>query len=131
MWRLVVCSLILAAALAAQEYFPPPDAEGGWRRPADAAEARKVAGVDPAALDNAFEFIQKTTKNGGLLVARRGWLIYERYFGRAHRDANPNTGSVGKSYTSIAVGILINERPELFPDGLDQKVFTPTYFPPK
>src|SRR5690606_7992859 len=37
--------------------------------------------------------------------------------------------SCGKSFTSIAVGILMEERPELFPDGLDQQIFTPTYFP--
>jgi len=88
-----------------------------------------VAGVDLVKLDGAFAYIQGSTKHGGLLVARRGWLVYEKYFGRGHREATPNTASVGKSFTSIAVGILIAERPDLFPDGLDQKVFTPKYFP--
>lgn len=72
----------------------------------------------------------RDTKNGGLLVGRNGWLVYERYFGKGHRDATANTGSVGKSFTSIAVGMLIDERPDLFPSGLEQKVFTPTYLPP-
>lgn len=62
-------------------------------------------------------------------MVRRGWLVYERYFGRGHREATPNTASCGKSFTSIAVGILLKEKPDLFPDGLDQQVFTPRYFP--
>jgi CubicO group peptidase (beta-lactamase class C family) len=60
---------------------------------------------------------------------RHGWLVYERYFGRAGRDATPNTASSGKLFTSIAMGILMGEHPELFPDGLDQKVYTPRYLP--
>jgi CubicO group peptidase (beta-lactamase class C family) len=110
-------------------YFPPPDVEGGWRPLKDAAEIRRVAGMDKKKLDEAFEFIKGSTKNGGLLVLRKGWLVYEDYFGLGHRDATPNLASVGKSFTSIAVGILVNERPRLFPDGLDQKVFTPEYLP--
>lgn len=112
-------------------YFPPPDSEGGWRTLDDAEEIRRVAGLDAAKLDEAFAVAEASTKNGGLLVLRRGWLVYERYFGLAHRDATPNLASCGKSFTSIAVGMLMHDRPDLFPDGLDQKVFTPTYFPPE
>lgn len=111
-------------------YFPPPDAEGGWRTLLGTDEIRATAGMDNRGLDAAFDFIQTSTKHGGLLVLRRGWLVYERYFGKGHRQATPNLASCGKSFTSIAVGILLAERPDLFPDGLDQKVFTPTYFPP-
>lgn len=122
----------LAGACAASEnYFPPPDSAGGWRAAKDADEARRVAGVDTAKLEAAFEFIQGSTKNGGLLVVRHGWLVYEKYFGLGHREASPNLASCAKSFTSVAVGILMAEKPGLFPDGLDQKVFTPAYFPPE
>jgi len=114
----------------AQEYFPPPDAQGGWRTLDDVKEIRKVTGIDKKKLDEAFDFIRTTTKNGGLLVLRHGYLVYENYFGKGQRDATPNLGSCGKSFTSIAVGILLHERPDLFPDGLDQKIFTPKYMPP-
>ncbi len=110
-------------------YFPSPDSHGGWRTLKDADEIRRVAGMDKRKLDEAFAFIQGSTKHGGLLVLRNGWLVYEDYFGLGHREATPNLASCGKSFTSIAVGILMAERPELFPDGLDQKVFTPRYFP--
>ena len=123
----------LLSAVAGQavcaDYWPAPDANGGWRSARSAVEVRK-AGMDRARLDATFRYIQGTTKHGGLLVARRGWLLYEEYFGRGHHEATPNSASVGKSFTSIAAGILIGERPDLFPDGLDQRVYTPRYLPP-
>ncbi|MGH7944319.1 MAG: hypothetical protein ACREF9_04825, partial [Opitutaceae bacterium] len=121
----------IAPARQVQEtaYFPLPDAQGGWRTLRGADEIRRVAGMDQQKLDEAFAFIQGSTKHGGLVVLRKGWLVYENYFGLGHREATPNLASCGKSFTSIAVGILMSERPELFPDVLDQKVFTPRYFP--
>jgi len=129
MLRLVAILMLLASPACAEDYFPRPDREGGWRRPASPAQARRGAGMDPRKLDEVLAFIQGSTKHGGLLVARNGWLVYEKYFGRGNREATVNTASCGKAFTSIAVGILMAERPELFPDGLDQKVFTPRYFP--
>jgi len=117
------------ATPAREDYFPPPDAAGGWRTLTNAADIRRVAGMNSSKLDEAFAFIQGATKNGGLLVLRRGWLVYERYFGKGHREATPNLASCGKSFTSIAVGMLMAQRPELFPEGLDEEVFTQRHFP--
>lgn len=120
--RVITGLLIAPAAFAA--YFPPPDAQGGWRtRPPEAAQTEK--------LDRVFDYIRRSTKNGGLLVVKDGWLIYERYFGLGHREATPNLASCGKSFTSIAAGILLGERRDLFPDGLDQQIFTDKYLPPE
>lgn len=110
--------LLAASALAcAGEYFPKPDAKGGWRT------------KESAKFDEAFEFCKTTTPHGGLLVVQHGWLVYERYFGRGHRDAMPELASCGKAFTSIAVGIGIHEKRALIPKGLDQEVFTPPYMP--
>jgi CubicO group peptidase (beta-lactamase class C family) len=132
-WRDVMKLLVLVAVCATPsfaQYFPPPDSAGGWRTLTKPDEIRRKTGLDVKKLDEAFRYIQGSTKNGGLLVVRHGWLVYERYFGRGSRDATPNTGSCGKSFTSIAMGILMHGRPKLFPDGLDQKVYTPRYLPP-
>jgi CubicO group peptidase (beta-lactamase class C family) len=110
-------------------YYPPADSLGGWRTLTDEQKIFESAGIDKSLLDSAFEYVRTSTRNGGLLVLRHGWLVYENYFGKGQRDATPNLASCGKSYTSIAVGILITEHPELFPDGLDQKIFTPAYLP--
>lgn len=127
--RFALIVLAHAALLAQQVYFPPPDSEGGWRTLPDRLAVRRTASIDVSKLDEALAFTQRSTKHGGLLVARKGWLVYERYFGRAHREANPNTASCGKSFTSIAAGILLADRPGLFPEGLDQRVFTQRFFP--
>jgi CubicO group peptidase (beta-lactamase class C family) len=113
----------------AAEYFPPPDGEGGWRTLLGEREIRRVAGMEVRGLDEAFRYLQTCLPNGGLLVARRGWLVYERYLGLASRDATPNMASCGKSFTSIAMGILMGEMPECFPEGLEQRVWTPEYLP--
>jgi len=122
---------MLSAALGAQaaEYFPPPDSAGGWRTLTDARAIRDLAGMESSRLDQAFEFTQRCTQNGGLLVVRRGYLVFEKYFGRAHRNANPDMASTGKAYTSIACGIMIHEKHDAIPDGLNQKVFTEKYLP--
>lgn len=85
--------------------------------------------MDLKRLDNAFEFTSRCSQNGGLLVVRHGYLVYEKYFGRAHRDANPDMASTGKAFTSIACGVMLNEFHDKIPEGLDTKVFTEKYLP--
>jgi len=114
-------------AWPADDYFPPPDDKGGWRTLKDPAKIQKSTGIDTKKLDEAFEYIQQTSQHGGLLVVRRGTLVYERYFGRGNREALPELASCGKAFTSVAVGIMLKEKASLFPNGLDEKVFTPKY----
>ena len=115
--------------MAAGEYFPPPDTEGGWRTLKDAAQIRKMAGMDLGKLDRAFEYAQRSSQHGGLLVVRHGWLVYEKYYGKGNREAIPAMASVGKAFTSIACGIMLQEKREQVPEGLEQKVFTEKYLP--
>ncbi len=110
-------------------YYPASDHQGGWRTLNSAADARRVAGLDVGRLDEAFQYVQTTSQHGGLVVVRNGFLVYERYFGKGNREANPNMYSIGKMFTSAACGIMLSEHPERFPDGLRQKVFTEKYLP--
>ncbi|HEY4050499.1 MAG TPA: serine hydrolase, partial [Acidobacteriaceae bacterium] len=112
-----------------ESYFPPSDSQGGWRTLKDNSEIRTVAGIDSSRLDQAFQYTQTTSQHGGLLVVRHGYLVYEKYFGRGHREANPNMYSIGKMFTSAACGIMLSEHSSSFPDGLSQKVFTKEYLP--
>ena len=67
-----------ADAKDATTYFPPPDATGGWRTATNAAQMRKQAGMDADRLEQSWEFTQRCTQNGGLLVGNNGWLVFER-----------------------------------------------------
>ena len=120
---------ISAGPVAAGDYFPPPDSAGGWRTASDATQVRRKAGMDLARLQAAWTFTQRCTQNGGLLVVRRGYLVFEKYFGRASRNVNPDMASTGKAYTSIACGIMLKEFHDRIPDGLGTKVFTAKYLP--
>ena len=67
-------------------YFPPPDSAGGWREAKDAGRMAEQAGMSLPRLEQAWEFTRRCTQHGGLLVVRQGWLVFEKYFGRASRD---------------------------------------------
>lgn len=121
--------LSFAVCACGADYYPPPDAKGGWRTLTKAEDVQKIAGLDSAKLDDAFEYTKDTTQHGGLLVVRHGYLVYEKYFGRGDREAVPELASCGKAFTSIAVGIGLQEKAALIPDGVNQKVFTPKYMP--
>ncbi len=126
-----ILGLLFSSVLVLQgaDYFPPPDSQGGWRQLDDAASIRRLAGMDLARLEGAYAATEHTTPNGGLLVVRHGYLVYEKYFGLAHRNANPDMASTGKAFTSIACGIMLQEFASRFPQGLNQKVFTPEFLP--
>ncbi|HWC95756.1 MAG TPA: serine hydrolase [Candidatus Sulfopaludibacter sp.] len=111
------------------DYFPPPDTAGGWRTLPNAAAVRKTAGMDLARLDQAFEFEKETCQHGGLVVVRHGYLVYEKYFGKANREAHPDMASIGKAFTSISCGIMLHEKHDQIPEGLETKVFTEKYLP--
>lgn len=121
----------LTANAKNSSYFPPPDSRGGWRTLHEPRKALKTTKIDTAKLDEAFDYAKNTSQHGGLLVARNGWLVYERYFGRGDREATPELASCGKAYTSIAVGIVLREKKDQIPEGMEQKVFNERYMPPE
>src|SRR5262245_21249439 len=112
---------------ADDDYFPPPDSEGGWRTARTMDEVRDKAGMDLAKLERAWDFTQRCSQNAGLLVVRHGWLVLEKYVGRASRNANPDMASTGKAFTSIACGVMLTEFRDNIPDGLAPKVFNEKY----
>ncbi len=118
--RLLLC----LSFVKAQSYFPPPDKDGGWRVRTDSK-----AGMDLRRLDQAFEFEKETSQHGGLLVVRHGYLVYEKYFGKGNREAHPDMASIGKAFTSVACGIMLKDKHDQIPEGLDTRVFTEKYLP--
>src|SRR3954468_17430602 len=126
---LATAGICFVCQAGAADYFPPPDSEGGWRTLQDAASIRQNAGMDLRRLEQADDFTQRCSQNGGLLVVRHGYLVFEKYFGRAQRNVNPDMASTGKAYTSVACGIMLQQFRDAIPEGLDTKVFTQKYLP--
>jgi CubicO group peptidase (beta-lactamase class C family) len=130
--RLSLCLVVahgLALGAMADDYYPPADKDGGWRTLKDSSAVRKIGGMDTARLDLAFDYQQETSQNGGLIVVRHGYLVYEKYFGRGNREAHPDMASIGKAFTSVSCGIMLQEKRAEFPEGLDTWVFTEKYLP--
>ncbi len=129
--RLFFILVLSCGFVFGEDYFPKPDAKGGWRTLRDAAKVRQVTGIDVSKLDEAFAYVEKTSQHGGLLVVRHGQLVYEKYFGRGNREALPELASCGKAFTSVAVGMMMQDKPAMFALGLDEKVYTPKFLPPE
>ena len=51
---------LLALSASAADYFPPSDAQGGWRTPKDKAEARALAGIDLDRLEQAYHATERS-----------------------------------------------------------------------
>src|SRR3954469_4089366 len=75
---------------ALADYFPPPEAEGGWRSllpesgepdSAQKAKIREVAGVDWNKLEAAWKHNASAPGGTGLLVIRKGHVVGEWYKG--------------------------------------------------
>jgi len=126
--RLLTIFTTALCAIAA-DYFPAPDSKGGWRTLTAPDEIKAQTGIDIKKLDEAFEYTQLTSQHGGLLVVRNGYLVYERYFGRGHREALPELASCGKAFTSVSIGMLMKQKPSIFPQGLDTKIMNEKYLP--
>ena len=126
---LILAGGLLLWSAGDQSYYPPPDKDGGWRTLTDAAKMRALAGMDLNRLDQAFEFEKETSQHGGLVVVRHGYLVYEKYFGKGNREALPDMASIGKAFTSISCGIMLKEKRDQIPEGLETKVFTEKYLP--
>ena len=56
----------------------------------------------------AWDFTQRCSQNGGLLVVRHGYLAFERYYGRAHRNANPDMVKVVKTYSDDELQAVVD-----------------------
>jgi CubicO group peptidase (beta-lactamase class C family) len=71
-----------------------------------------AAGVDPAPLRGVGEQVRSgaLVKLTGLLVARHGTLVFERYFGEAGPDALLDTRSATKTLTGYLAGAAIDRK---------------------
>ena len=104
-----------AASCGAKEYFPPAEAEGGWRSlvrlntttatAAEKAAVREQAGLDWDKLIEAWTFSSSFGTRNSVMIIRRGWVAgewrnYEQALGIA---------SSTKSLTGLTMAKLFDE----------------------
>jgi CubicO group peptidase (beta-lactamase class C family) len=104
-----------AGAPSLTNYFPPAEAQGGWRSllpksgapsSQQKAKIRAGTGVDWDKLKTAWDYNAAAGGATGLLVIRRGQIVGEWY---QDCDAQKtfNIYSSSKAYTSVAFGLLL------------------------
>ncbi|HAM73915.1 MAG TPA: hypothetical protein DCM86_19980 [Verrucomicrobiales bacterium] len=91
---------------SAAGYFPPPESLGGWRSARTPAEVRKVAGMDPARLEELRAWLLASDDRGfAAVVIRRGWVVLEVERGNSSRTDARRLASVSKAVCATVLAI--------------------------
>ncbi len=103
-----------------RDYWPTQE----WRT-ADPASA----GMDPEKLNDLDQMIKSQYRNiNGIVVVRKGYIVFEQYYNGYNPPDTHNVASVTKSVTSALIGIAIDAG---YIKSVDQKLlsFFPEYVP--
>jgi CubicO group peptidase (beta-lactamase class C family) len=108
--RIMALTLLGAAMLEGQIYYPPAESGGGWRRCQQDAEVRNQAGMDPQKLQvMAQAQAQIFAGPWAIAIVRKGYLVGE-WFGVPTMPATTfDVWSCTKSATGIAFGMLFED----------------------
>jgi CubicO group peptidase (beta-lactamase class C family) len=96
--------LILGACK--QDYFPPPEAAGGWRSSTDPAFIRSLHLI-PEKLGELGKYgiSVESGEISSVLIIKDGWLIGEWYSAPEGKTRKIYVASVGKSFATVCFGI--------------------------
>jgi CubicO group peptidase (beta-lactamase class C family) len=96
----------VGSVIAAAEYFPPPESQGGWRSLTNRDEIRGVAGVDPQKLDELKEWLLQSDKRDfAAVVIRRGYIVLEVERGNSAKTDARRVASVSKAVCATVLAI--------------------------
>ncbi|MBM4028760.1 MAG: beta-lactamase family protein, partial [Planctomycetes bacterium] len=92
--------------LFAASYFPPPETQGGWRMLESPEDIRRIAGTDPAKLDELKEWLLQSDKRDfAAVVIRRGHIVLEVERGNNARTDSRRVASVSKAVCATMLAI--------------------------
>lgn len=90
----------------ANDYFPPPESQGGWRRLDKPEDLRRLAGMDPDKLAELKEWLlQSDQRNFAAVVIRNGYIVLEVERGNSSRTDVNNIKSCAKAICATALAI--------------------------
>jgi CubicO group peptidase (beta-lactamase class C family) len=112
-------------AVTLSTYFPPSEANGGWRKTTGATKIRSL-GMNPTALatlgtytmslpwENYFTGVSGyQASNKAALVVKDGWIVGEYYNQESARTAVYYLASNGKTFAMMLLGRMLLEYPSL------------------
>jgi len=95
------------------QYFPPPESAGGWRKNTDPSFIRSL-GLDPEQLEQFGRFNLEVpnsqwmpyAKYKGIIVVKNGWIVGEWYNVPEAETFRTYISSNGKSFAMVCFGIM-------------------------
>jgi len=109
--RLLVTHLMLASTLSgfdllADDYFPPPESQGGWRSLDSADEVRRLGGMDPTKLSELRDWlVGSDERDFAAVVIRHGYIVLEVERGKSARTDTKRVASVSKAICATVLSI--------------------------
>lgn len=91
---------------SALTYFPPPESQGGWRKLESPGDIRRLAGMDPAKLDELAAWLrQSDDRNFAAVVIRNGYVVLEVERGNSAKTDSRRVASVSKAICATVLAI--------------------------
>lgn len=93
-----------------EQYYPPPESQGGWRFLETPEEIRERGGFDPGKLEPIRARAEADTANSwALVIIRNGYLVAEITTASVHAATRFDIWSCSKSFTGIAFGVMLDD----------------------
>jgi len=109
---LFTAATLLPARSAATEnqYYPPPESKGGWRKLNDPDEVRRLTGMDPTKLDALKDWLlQSDKRNFAAVVIRHGYIVLEVERGNSAITDSRRVASVSKAVCATVLAIAAEQ----------------------
>lgn len=104
---LLFCSIACARS---DDYFPPPESQGGWRTLTSGNATRDLGGMDPTQLSELRDWLLASDdRDFAAVVIRRGYILLEVERGRNARTDNQRVASVSKAICATVLAIASEE----------------------
>ncbi|MCI0391586.1 MAG: beta-lactamase family protein [Acidobacteria bacterium] len=90
----------------ANDYFPSPESQGGWRKLDKPEDIRRLTGMDPAELEKLREWLlQSDQRDFAAVVIRNGYLVLEVERGKSSKTDTGNIKSCAKAVCATVLAI--------------------------
>lgn len=88
------------------DYFPPPESKGSWRKLDSPDDIRTLAGMDPEKLAGLKKWLMDSDKRGfAAVVIRRGYIVLEVERGNSAKTDSRRVASVSKAICATVLSI--------------------------
>ncbi|MGN6386347.1 MAG: serine hydrolase [Verrucomicrobiota bacterium] len=90
----------------ADDYFPPPESKGGWRRITVASEIRKLGGMSPEKLEDLRDWLLKSdNRDFAAVVIHHGYVVLQVERGNNAATDSRRVASVSKAVCATVLAI--------------------------